>query len=168
LSPKNPYSASKAAADMLVLAYHHTFGIPTVISRSNNVYGPRQYPEKIIPKFLNELLQGCPCPIQGDGSNSRRYLYVDDLIDALLTILNCGELGCVYNIGSDEEFTNLEIAQYLINALDLQDAGLIKMVPNRICNDECYKIDSKEMEKLGWTAKVPFATGIQCTSKILI
>ncbi|KAI9145583.1 hypothetical protein BKA69DRAFT_1048465 [Paraphysoderma sedebokerense] len=114
LEPSNPYSATKAAAECLVKAYHKSFGLPVIITRSNNVFGPYQYPEKIIPKFICLLLAGKKCYIHGNGSNSRKYLYVSDVCDALDIILHQGEIGQVYNIGTDYEITNLQLAKYLI------------------------------------------------------
>ncbi|KAJ3330767.1 hypothetical protein HDU76_004897 [Blyttiomyces sp. JEL0837] len=114
LAPSNPYSATKAAAECLVKAYFKSFNVPVVITRSNNVYGPHQYPEKIIPKFICSLLQEKKCFIHGNGANSRHYIYATDVADAITLILHKGEPGEIYNIGTDFEISNLQLARYLL------------------------------------------------------
>ncbi|KAJ3210903.1 hypothetical protein HDU67_004922 [Dinochytrium kinnereticum] len=114
LSPSNPYAATKAAAECLAQAYLKSFKLPVIITRSNNVYGPHQYPEKIIPKFICSLLNGRKCYIHGDGTNSRHYLYVTDVADAFITVLHLGVIGEAYNIGTDFEISNIHLARYLL------------------------------------------------------
>ncbi|KAJ3130771.1 hypothetical protein HK100_007518 [Physocladia obscura] len=119
LAPTNPYAATKAAAESLVMAYHKSFKLPVIITRSNNIYGPYQYPEKIIPKIVCAFLNGKKFFIHGDGSNSRHYLHAFDVSEAMLTILKRGIIGETYNIGSDTELSNLQLARYLLLQLDL-------------------------------------------------
>merc|ERR1719453_1933089 len=117
LEPTNPYAATKAAAENIVKSYYRSFKLPVIITRGNNVFGPHQYPEKVIPKFVRRLVQGKPCCIHGDGSNSRHFIYVGDVAAAFDTILHSGVDGEVYNIGCDDELTNLEVAERLVRAL---------------------------------------------------
>ncbi|RKP05915.1 hypothetical protein THASP1DRAFT_25673 [Thamnocephalis sphaerospora] len=171
LAPSNPYSATKAAAECLVKAYHKSFGLPTIITRSNNVYGPYQYPEKACSKFICQLLRGQPCTIHGDGSNSRRYLYAADVADAIDVIFHRGEIGEIYNIGSQCEITNLGLAQGLIRrfAQDRNadvDAALAKnivFVRDRALNDCRYAVNCSKLLTLGWRQRVDFETGIRKT-----
>ncbi len=160
MRPSNPYAATKAAAEQLVIAYYLTFNVPIIITRSNNIYGPAQYPEKIIPRFILSLTQNRPLTVHGDGHHSRKYLYVEDLVDALLLLYEKGSIGEAYNIGTDTEFTNLEIAQLIQSKFN---CGSIEFVSDRISNDERYSIDSSKIKKLGWTAKVSFADGLERT-----
>ena len=110
LEPTNPYAATKAGAELLAKAYYRSFKLPLIITRGNNVYGPHQYPEKIIPKFVNQLLRGRPLTLHGDGSNTRNYLYVEDCAAAFDVILHNGTIGHIYNIGSDNEVANVDLA----------------------------------------------------------
>ena len=110
LEPTNPYAATKAAAENIVKSYWSSFKLPVIITRGNNVYGPHQYPEKVIPKFIRRLVNGEPCCIHGDGSNSRHYIYVGDVVSAFDTVLHKGVPGETYNIGCHEEITNLQLA----------------------------------------------------------
>lgn len=161
--PTNPYAATKAAAELLVKSYHISFGLPIVITRSNNVFGPQQYPEKLIPKIIMRLSNNETCEIHGDGSNKRSYLHVDDVCNALDIIITRGEIGKTYNIGSNIEYTNLEIWRLLIQSfrkkgyLTKDDDSYLKFVPDRAFNDKRYRIDSSEIEKLGWKqSDIPF------------
>ncbi|KAK9763295.1 hypothetical protein K7432_010158 [Basidiobolus ranarum] len=162
LAPSNPYSATKAAAECLVKAYHKSFGLPTIITRSNNVYGPYQYPEKICSKFICSLVNNKKCFIHGDGSNSRRYLYAADVADALDLILHNGEIGEVYNIGSQFEITNLKLAHNLVEQFHPQDSSqeYLEFVQDRAFNDKRYAVDSSKLEKLGWSPRTPFDFGL--------
>ncbi|KAJ3073486.1 hypothetical protein HDU98_001414 [Podochytrium sp. JEL0797] len=120
LAPTNPYAATKAAAESLVMAYFKSFDLPVIITRSNNIYGPHQYPEKIIPKFICSLLNGKKCYIHGDGSNSRHYLYADDVAAAMILVLKKGIPGETYNIGSDVELSNLQLLRYMLLQIELE------------------------------------------------
>ncbi|KAJ3082470.1 hypothetical protein HK102_001662 [Quaeritorhiza haematococci] len=131
LAPTNPYAATKAAAECLVKAYHKSFGLPVIITRSNNVYGPFQYPEKVIPKFICSLVRGGKCFIHGDGSHTRRYVYATDVADAMDTILHLGQSGEIYNIGTDFEISNLALARML-----LIEFGLVDLIKSPTTGEE--------------------------------
>ncbi|KAJ3168616.1 hypothetical protein HDU88_001509 [Geranomyces variabilis] len=163
LAPTNPYSATKAAAEMLVGAYQKSFGLPTIITRSNNVYGPYQYPEKIIPKFVTLLSENSKVFIHGDGSNTRRFIYGTDVADAIEVILHKGSTGETYNIGTSFEISNLELTKMLIKQMGLGDREkeLITFVEDRPFNDMRYAIDSTKLEALGWAPKVSFEVGLK-------
>ncbi|KXS21925.1 dTDP-D-glucose 4,6-dehydratase [Gonapodya prolifera JEL478] len=165
LAPSNPYSATKAAAEMLVRAYTKSFGIPTVITRCNNVYGPHQYPEKVIPKFICMLMDGRKLTIHGNGQNRRRYIYATDVADAMINILHKGEVGEIYNIGPGQELSNLELARSLLRAFgrDPDDVNNLEFVEDRAFNDSRYAIDSGKLRGLGWSPAVSFQEGIAKT-----
>jgi len=166
LEPTNPYAATKAAAENIVKSYYHSFKVPVIITRGNNVYGPHQYPEKVIPKFVRRLLNGMPCCIHGDGSNSRHFIYVGDVAAAFLTILHKGVVGDTYNVGCEEEFTNLEVAQKLVKCLKPECSDPkehISFVEDRAFNDVRYYISSEKLHKLGWSPQVTFDKGLQAT-----
>jgi len=166
LEPTNPYAATKAAAEAIARSYWFSFKMPVIVTRGNNVFGPHQYPEKVIPKFVRRLVQGKPCCIHGDGSNSRHYIYVGDVAAAFDTIMHSGVDGEVYNIGCDEEFTNLEVAQKLVMAVQPGCADvstMIEHVPDRPFNDVRYYIDSTKLHALGWKPMVTFEEGLAQT-----
>lgn len=149
LAPTNPYSASKAGAEMVLRGYISSFGLPVVICRGNNVYGPRQYPEKIIPKFCLLLERGQPLTVHGDGSNVRSYLAVQDFAAAIAQLALSGITGEVYNVGTTEEYTNLEIANMLSERFGRPTANVC-FVADRPFNDRRYSVDSSKMQALGW------------------
>ncbi|KAL5033041.1 hypothetical protein RTP6_001060 [Batrachochytrium dendrobatidis] len=164
LAPSNPYAATKAAAECLVMAYYKSFKLPIIITRSNNIFGPFQYPEKIIPKFICSILKNLPCYIHGDGSNSRRYLFAGDLTRALTIILLHGKFGETYNIGSDCEITNLELTRSLLRHFNIADEkNSIRFVEDRAFNDKRYAIDSSKIHSLGWRPTTTFEEGIRIT-----
>jgi len=163
LQPTNPYAATKAGAEFLVQAYHNSFKLPIVISRGNNVYGPHQYPEKLIPKFICLLSQNKPCYIHGDGSNQRNFLYVEDVANAFDIITHKGAIGNVYNIGTDFEISNLEVAKKLIKMFDMDESKYIQFVENRPFNDCRYKINSDKLRLLGWKPNVSWEEGLAKT-----
>ncbi|CAG8461503.1 12726_t:CDS:2 [Acaulospora colombiana] len=154
LAPSNPYSATKAAAECLVKAYHKSFGLPVIVTRSNNIYGPYQYPEKICSKFICSLIRGGKCYIHGDGSNSRKYLYAGDVADALDIILHMGKFGEIYNIGSNFEISNLELARLLIRKFGYNEDDHIEFVQDRAFNDMRYAVDYCKLRNLGWKPRV--------------
>lgn len=166
LCPTNPYAATKAAAELIAKSYYHSFKMPIIITRGNNVYGPNQYPEKLIPRFIQQLLSGNPVTIQGDGSNVRAFLHVNDVCSALKLILEKGEIGEIYNIGSDDhqEYTVLEIAYKLINKIikpnALEYEKWIKNIEDRPFNDKRYYISNQKVKDLGWTIKIDFEKGL--------
>lgn len=168
-APNSPYSASKASSDHLVRAWHHTFGLPTVVSNCSNNYGPYQFPEKLIPVVLTKALAGEPIPIYGKGDNIRDWLYVDDHADALYTIVAKGRPGETYNVGGNAEHTNLDLVKTLCAVLDdrrprndgKQYADQITFVADRPGHDMRYAIDaSKIKNELGWEPAETLATGL--------
>jgi dTDP-glucose 4,6-dehydratase len=169
--PRSPYSASKAAADHLVSAWAHTYGLPTLISNCSNNYGPYQLPEKLIPLTILNALEGRPIPIYGDGGNVRDWLYVEDHVDALLILLERGRIGQSYVVGGRSERTNLQVARSLCAAVDsLTDAppgrseALIAFVPDRPGHDRRYAADPTRIEgETGWRAQTAFEVGIERT-----
>ena len=157
----SPYSASKASADLLVQAYHRTFGVPVTISRCSNNYGPYHFPEKLIPLMIANVLNDKPLPVYGDGKNVRDWLYVEDHCSAIDLIIRNGRIGEVYNVGGHNEKTNLEVVQLIIAALG---KGEIQFVRDRAGHDRRYAIDlTKIHNELGWLPQTKFADGIQKT-----
>ena len=161
LNPTNPYSATKAGAELLVKAYGHSFGIPYVITRGNNVFGPKQYPEKVIPAFIDAMMKGNPCRIHGEGRSRRNFIYVDDVSRAVMTVLQHGKNGTVYNIGTRNEYSVLEIFD-ILRALVNPEATKIH-VNDRLHNDKRYAVDSSALQELGWSEQVSFREAIQKT-----
>ncbi|GJL67434.1 MAG: dTDP-glucose 4,6-dehydratase [Nitrospirales bacterium] len=166
--PNSPYAASKASADHLVRAYHHTYGLPVLTTNCSNNYGPYQFPEKLIPLVLLNALQGKPLPVYGNGSNVRDWLYVEDHCAALEKILQDGRVGEVYNIGGNCERHNLEVVEMICDQLDpLHPDGkphreLITFVKDRLGHDQRYAIDASKIgSELGWVPKHDFETGIK-------
>lgn len=165
LNPTNPYSATKASAEILVKTWWWSFRVPVVIVRCNNVYGPRQYPEKLIPKFIQYLLAGKKCPVQGDGSRRRSFVYVDDVVDAYDLLGSRGVVGEVYNIGCDEEITVSEVTRRLVAMIRPGDSlgTWITVVPDRQYNDESYVISWSKLRLLGWKPTTSFEEGLKKT-----
>ena len=163
LAPRNPYAATKAAADLLVLAYHQTYGMPINISRSANNYGPRQYPEKLIPRIILRALHDLPLPLYGDGRNIREWLFVEDNCRAILRIAEQGENGQIYNIGSGIEKNNREIMEEVLNMLNKPHA-LIQSVADRPGHDFRYSLDTDKLhQQLNWQPQTDFNQGIAKT-----
>jgi len=165
MEPTNPYAASKAAAELVVRSYHRSFNLPIIITRSNNVYGPHQFPEKIIPKFISLLSRQRKCYIHGNGSNKRNYIFAEDVAAAFDKIIHCGTIGKVYSIGSEDCFSNLDVARRLLKAFGLEDkeSDYLEFVEDRLFNDLRYYIDTSETEKLGWKPMVSFEEGLAKT-----
>jgi len=165
LNPTNPYAATKVAAEFLVRSYRHSFGLPTIITRGNNVYGPKQYPEKLIPKFISLLNGKQPCPLHGTGTNRRSFLYVDDVARAFEAIIFKGILGEIYNIGSRFEISNKETCLRLLQlfGLEKEEAKYVTYVKDRAFNDFRYHIDPSSLEALGWSQQVNFELGLELT-----
>ena len=168
--PRSPYSSSKAASDHLVSAWYHTYGLPVVMTNCSNNYGPFHFPEKLIPVIILKALAGEPLPIYGDGSNIRDWLYVEDHADALLTVVQKGELGRSYNIGGENERTNLELVKTLCGILDRLRPGAkpyadqITFVTDRPGHDARYAIDPTRIrEELGWRPSVTVEEGLEKT-----
>jgi dTDP-glucose 4,6-dehydratase len=162
LCPSSPYSASKAGADLQVLAYHTTYGLPVLITRSSNNYGPFQYPEKLIPLFATNALDGLQLPVYGDGQNVRDWIHVDDNCAAVDVVLRSGTPGEVYNIGGGNERTNMEITRLVLQATGRNDE-LIRYVGDRPGHDRRYSVDAAKTRALGWEPRIPFADGIAAT-----
>ena len=169
--PHSPYSASKASSDHFVRAFHNTYKLPIVISNCSNNYGPNQYPEKLIPLFINNIINNKPTPIYGDGNNIRDWLYVEDHINAINTIFHKSKTGKTYNIGGNNEINNNEITNILISKIDKklgrkegQSLKLIKYVEDRLGHDRRYAIDSSKIKnELGWSPFHSFEDGIEKT-----
>lgn len=162
LSPSSPYSASKASADLLCNAYFVTFGVPVIISRSSNNFGPYQYPEKIIPLFVTNALEGKALPVYGDGLNVRDWTYVEDNCAALDLILREGKPGEIYNVGAGNEVPNIELTRRILEVLG-KDENLIEYVADRPGHDRRYSIDSSKVRALGWAPKLDFEEALRLT-----
>ena len=163
LKPSSPYSASKASADLLCLAYFRTYGTPITISRCSNNYGPYQFPEKLIPFMIKKALNNEKLPLYGDGKNVRDWIYVEDHCLAVDSIVRNGKIGEIYNIGADNEKANIDIVKFILKYLKKSDS-LISFVPDRLGHDRRYAIDSKKIEnELGWKALVNFDSGLKKT-----
>lgn len=163
IQPNSPYSASKASADLLVRAYFETYGMPVLTTRCSNNYGPYQYPEKLIPFFISQLLKGDKVPIYGDGLNVRDWLYVYDHCSAIDTVLHKGKVGEAYNIGGHNEKTNMEITNIILEAMG-KDESSIRYVEDRLGHDKRYAIDNEKIQtQLGWEPSLTFEEGIKLT-----
>jgi dTDP-glucose 4,6-dehydratase len=164
VKPSSPYSASKAGADLQVLAYHRTYGLPVIITRCTNNYGPYQYPEKMLPLFITNLLEKQKVPMYGDGQQIRDWLYVDDHCRALALVLQKGQEGNIYNIGANQnpEVTNKELTQKVLAAMQL-DERWIEYVTDRKGHDRRYAVDCTKIKALGWSVQVSFAEGLHRT-----
>ena len=169
--PRSPYSASKAASDHFVRAYFHTYGLPVILSNCSNNYGPDQYPEKLIPLIIQNIVEEKPLPVYGNGKNIRDWIYVEDHVEAIDLIFNNGKVGATYNVGGNNEICNIEIVNQLIALVDSQlgrpvgySKKFITFVTDRLGHDYRYAIDSTKIEKeLGWTPKTPFHKGLEKT-----
>lgn len=164
LTPNNPYSASKAGADMLVRAYHTTYGLRTMITRSSNNFGPYQYPEKLIPLFITNAIDSKPLPLYGDGKNVRDWLYVEDNCEAIALVAEKGEAGQAYNVGGGNERTNIEITKLILKALD-KPKSLITYVKDRPGHDRRYSLTCDRMRALGWSPSHGFEDALGQTVK---
>jgi dTDP-glucose 4,6-dehydratase len=163
LEPNSPYSASKAGSDLAALAYHTTFGLDVSVTRCSNNYGPRQYPEKVIPLFVSNLIDGIKVPLYGDGLNVRDWLHVDDHCQGILKVLEGGRSGEIYNIGGGTELTNYEITLKLLELCGAS-TDMIEPVADRLGHDRRYSVDcTKISTELGYQPLVPFETGLEAT-----
>ncbi len=162
LNPSSPYSASKAGADLLVMAYHKTFETPVMITRCSNNYGPYQYPEKLIPLFITNAMENKELPVYGKGENIRDWIYVEDHCSAIDLVLHKGEIGEIYNVGANQEKNNLEVTETILKALD-KPKSLIKFVKDRPGHDLRYSIDSSKLQEIGWRPKYSFEEGMKLT-----
>jgi dTDP-glucose 4,6-dehydratase len=163
VAPNSPYAASKAAADLLCQAYYHTHDLPVVITRCSNNYGPFQFPEKFIPLAITNILEDNAVPVYGDGLNVRDWIYVEDHCQAIDLVIQKGEPGEVYNIGGNNEKTNLELIHNILDIMEKPES-LITFVPDRPGHDRRYALDITKIKgKLGWEPKMPFKEGIERT-----
>lgn len=162
LEPRSPYSASKAGGDLLVLSYWTTYRFPVLVTRGSNTYGPNQYPEKFIPLFITNAIEGEPLPLYGDGKNCRDWLSVYDHAAGIEHVFDQGQPGTVYNVGGGNERENLTVAEHIVAALG-QSRSLIRLVQDRPGHDRRYSIDCSRLRALGWTPKVPFEEGLKQT-----
>ncbi len=162
LEPRSPYSASKAGSDLIALSYHTTYGLPVVVTRSSNNFGPYQYPEKVIPLFTTNLLDGLTVPLYGDGLNIRDWCYVDDNCAAVDAVLRKGAVGEIYNIGAGNEITNRELTERLV-ALCGRDDSAIDYVEDRLGHDRRYSVDTTRIEALGWSCRHDLGEALERT-----
>lgn len=164
LCPTNPYAATKAGAELIAMSYYHSYKMPILVTRGNNVYGERQYPEKLIPKFICLLLENKNVTIHGSGVNKRAFIHVSDVVNAFDVILHKGQIGEIYNIGSNDhyEFPVTEVAKILINKLKPNEPieSYITHIRDRHINDKRYYISNDKVKKLGWNQEVSFDVGI--------
>jgi dTDP-glucose 4,6-dehydratase len=164
LQPNSPYSASKAAADCLVRSYFHTFQMPVLITRCSNNYGPYHFPEKLIPLFVTNLIEGKKVPLYGDGMNIRDWLYVEDHCEAIWTVLSRGAPGEVYNIGGNNEITNRKITEIILREMGKPWDQFVQYVKDRPGHDRRYAIDAGKIQReLGWVPKHRFEEAIRTT-----
>jgi dTDP-glucose 4,6-dehydratase len=164
LAPNSPYSASKAAADCLVRAYFQTFGTPVLITRCSNNYGPYQFPEKVIPLFVTNLMEGKKVPLYGDGMNIRDWLHVEDHCEAVWAVLDRGQCGEVYNIGGNNELTNRKITETILHEMGRNWDDSVQYVKDRPGHDRRYAIDSSRIQReLGWSPRHRFEEAIKST-----
>jgi len=162
LGPSSPYSASKAGSDLIALSYHATYGLPVVVTRSSNNYGRFQFPEKVIPLFVTNLLEGRRVPLYGDGLNVRDWCHVDDNCDAIDLVLRSGEPGGIYNVGSGNELTNLDLTSRLLSLCGADDSS-IEQVDDRPGHDRRYSIDTTRIRDLGWSPQRGLDEGLEAT-----
>jgi dTDP-glucose 4,6-dehydratase len=162
LAPRSPYAASKASAELLVRAYHITYGLPTVVTRASNNFGPYQFPEKFLPVVIASALDDRPIPLYGDGRQRRDWLYVDDHCAALELVLERGERGTAYNIGGGNERENRVLAEQVLDLLG-KPHSLIQSVPDRPGHDRRYAVDSSRIHALGWRPAHPFDAALEAT-----
>jgi len=162
LNPSSPYSAAKAAGELLIPAYVRTFGVNASITRGSNTYGPHQYPEKFIPLFVTNALDGEPLPLYGDGRQVRDWLFVEDHCAGIELVLLQGAAGEIYNIGGGDEHENIEVAERLLE-LTGADRSLLRSVPDRPGHDRRYSVDSTKLHDLGWSPQTPFEIGLRET-----
>jgi dTDP-glucose 4,6-dehydratase len=162
LNPRSPYSASKAGSDLIALSYLSTYGLPVLVTRSSNNFGPYQYPEKVIPLFVTNLLEGAKVPLYGDGMNVRDWCYVEDNCRGVDLVLRQGEIGEIYNIGADNEIANRELTERILGLLGA-DEGMIEYVEDRLGHDRRYSIDCSKAHALGWAPARELGEALEAT-----
>jgi dTDP-glucose 4,6-dehydratase len=162
LEPRSPYSASKAGSDLIALAHHATYGLPVIVTRSSNNFGPYQFPEKVIPLFVTNLLDGEPVPLYGDGLNVRDWCHVEDNCRGIDLVLREGVTGEIYNVGAGNEMTNRELTEAVLELCG-HDDSMIKFVPDRLGHDRRYSIDTTKVRALGWQPEQDFHDALAAT-----
>ncbi len=162
IRPRNPYSASKAGADRLAYSYSATYGVPVIITRASNNYGPNQFPEKVIPLFVTNAIDGLPLPLYGDGGNVRDWLHVEDHCRAIDRLIDAGVNGEVYNVGGGNEVKNVDLAHAILELTGRPDT-LLQPVRDRPGHDRRYALDTAKLRRTGWSPAVPFADGLRQT-----
>jgi dTDP-glucose 4,6-dehydratase len=163
LAPRSPYAASKAAADLMVLAAHTTYELPVLITRGSNTYGPNQYPEKVVPLFITNLLEGAPLPLYGDGLHQRDWIHVEDHAAGIARVLEYGKTGEVYNIGCGEPRTNLELTRAIVQLCGGDFERDVRHVADRPGHDRRYCVDASRIRALGWSPRYDFTAGLRAT-----
>jgi len=164
LKPSSPYSSSKSSADLLALSYYRTYGLPVIITRSSNNYGPYQYPEKLIPLFITNLIEGKKVPLMGKGENVRDWIYVEDNCLGILDVIEKGRAGEIYNIGGESEKTNMEITKRILSAFNKDDSWIAE-IPHRLGHDFRYSLDCTKIKSLGWKQRFSFDKAMKETIK---
>jgi dTDP-glucose 4,6-dehydratase len=162
VAPRSPYSASKAGSDLIALAYHETYGLPTVVTRSSNNFGPYQFPEKLLPLFITNLLDGLQVPLYGDGMNVRDWCYVSDNCAGIDLVRRDGTTGEIYNIGAGNEVPNRAVTDAVLGLLGC-DESMVTYVPDRLGHDRRYSIDTTKVRALGWAPSSDFDTALEAT-----
>ncbi len=162
LTPRSPYSAAKAGSDLIALAYHETYGLPVLVTRTSNNFGPNQFPEKVIPLFVTNLLDGKKVPLYGDGLNIRDWCFVDDNCEAVQLVLETGTVGEIYNIGAGNEITNKELTHRLLARVGA-DGSMIEPVADRLGHDRRYSVDCSKVRALGWAPRHELDAALDAT-----
>ncbi len=162
LTPRSPYSAAKAGSDLIALAYHETYGLPVLVTRTSNNFGPNQFPEKVIPLFVTNLLDGKKVPLYGDGLNIRDWCFVDDNCEAVQLVLEAGTVGEIYNIGAGNEITNKELTHRLLARVGADDS-MIEPVADRLGHDRRYSVDCSKVRALGWAPRHELDAALDAT-----
>lgn len=162
LEPRSPYSASKASSDLVALAYRETYGLPVLVTRSANQFGPYQFPEKVIPLFVTNLIDGIKVPLYGDGLNIRDWTFVEDNCRAVQMVLEQGEIGEIYNIGAGNELTNRELTEHILARVGVGDE-MVEYVEDRLGHDRRYSIDSSKLRAMGWAPETDLETALNIT-----
>jgi dTDP-glucose 4,6-dehydratase len=162
LTPRSPYSAAKAGSDLIALAYHETYGLPVLVTRTSNNFGPNQFPEKVIPLFVTNLLDGKKVPLYGDGLNIRDWCFVDDNCEAVDLVLRAGTIGEIYNIGAGNEITNKELTHRLLARVGA-DESMIEPVADRLGHDRRYSVDCSKVRALGWAPRHELDAALDAT-----
>ena len=162
LTPRSPYSAAKAGSDLIALAYHETYGLPVLVTRTSNNFGPNQFPEKVIPLFVTNLLDGRKVPLYGDGLNIRDWCFVDDNCEAVQLVLETGTVGEIYNIGAGNEITNKELTHRLLARVGADDS-MIEPVADRLGHDRRYSVDCSKVRALGWAPRHELDAALDAT-----